>query len=145
MSAFINKWKTLVGASVVLLSIGMSTYAAPCTNASLIGSYGIQEQGMHTDSAGVFSEFRSIGTVSFNGQGAGTKNETLWFRDFSINPVQSTLTYVVRSDCIFTFAYDINGESFEGVIVANGTRLLYMETGGDPVRNGQAEKIKTQQ
>ena len=145
MSAFINKWKTLVGVSAVLLSIGMSTYAAPCTNASLIGSYGIQEQGMHTDSAGVFSEFRSIGTISFNGQGAGTKNETLWFRDFSINPVQSTVTYVVRSDCRFTFTYDINGESFEGVIVANGTRLLYMETGGDPVRNGQAEKIKTEQ
>ena len=135
--------KRSVCASALLL-LGSAAYAAPCTNASLSGAYGFQEQGMHDEAAG-FVEFRSIGIMKFDGRGGGIENFTLWFSDRSINPVSVPVVYVVRPDCSFTLTYVGLGETFEGVIVANGLKLLYMETSGDLVRSGQAEKVKSDQ
>ena len=99
---------------------------------------------MHTDEFGAFSEFRSVGTISFDSRGHGTKNDTLWFRDFSISPSQNAVAYSIQPDCSFTFAYE-NGETFQGVIIDGGQKLLWLETSGDPVRSGQAERVRSAQ
>jgi hypothetical protein len=138
MPAF--KWAKYCLASAFLFCVASAAQAA-CTNASLIGSYGIQEQGMHDEAAG-FVEFRSIGTLRFDGHGNGLKNETLWFSDRSINPVTDTVIYSVQPDCSFTFSYVESGETFQGVIVNGGLKVLYMETSGDIIRSGQAERIR---
>ena len=139
MSAFnFNKY---VCASALLLAIGAAAHADPCTNASLIGAYGVQEQGQ-APGAG-FKEFRSVGVLTFDGHGTGSRTSTIWYSDLAVafeTPFQ--VTYTVNSNCTFSFTYAINGEVFTGVIVNGGTKLLYLEVGGDPMRSGQAERIK---
>jgi hypothetical protein len=49
--------KKFLYSSALLLLIGSAANAAPCTNASLNGAYGFQEQGEISE---FFSEFRSV-------------------------------------------------------------------------------------
>ena len=117
-------------------------HSDPCTNATLIGVYGFQETGKHTEATG-FNEFRSVGTMVFDGKGNAKYSTTLWFSDLSINPVTGQpMLYSVQRDCTFTFTYVNEGETFTGVIVLNGQRLLWLETSGDPMRTGQADKMR---
>jgi hypothetical protein len=130
--------------SALLSTIGAAAHAAPCTNATLHGSFGYQEQGQALGAG--FPEFRSVGVFTFNGDGTGSRIATLWYSNFSVVPeAPSPVTYTVRPNCIFDFAYPYNGEAFTGVIILSGQKLLYLETTGDPMRSGQAEKVRTNQ
>ena len=130
--------------SIFALSVGASAQAAPCTNATLIGAYGYQEEGEAPGSG--FSKFRAIGEFTFDGKGHGTRVNTLWFSDFEVVPEPpSEITYSVSADCRFSLNYSVNTETFTGVITNGGIKLLYMETSGDPARSGQAERIRSDQ
>jgi hypothetical protein len=74
--------KRCVCASALLLLIGSAASAGPCTNASLIGVYGFQEQGQFP--GGGFSQFRSVGVATFDGHGNGSRTSTIWYSDFSV-------------------------------------------------------------
>ncbi len=128
----------------LLVFLGSTAHAAPCTDASLIGAYGFQEQGQAPGEG--FKEFRSVGVLTFDGHGTGSRTSTIWYSNLSVafeTPFQ--VTYTVNSNCTFSLAYAINGEVFTGVIVNGGLEFLYLETSGDPMRSGQAEKIKAVQ
>jgi hypothetical protein len=133
--------KRLVCLSTVLALIGVSANAAACTNATLKGVYGYQEQGQYP--GGGFSEFRSVGFFNFDGQGTGTRRANIWNSNFDVSFEDPfPVTYIVQSDCTFDLTYADNGETFRGVIVQGGQKLLYIETTGDPSRSGQAEKVQ---
>jgi hypothetical protein len=123
-------------------SVAVPAHAAgTCTNATLIGAYGFQEQGQAIGAG--FSDFSAVGVTNFNGKGNGSRSFTIWYSDFSVvSESDVAISYNVQSDCRFTFTYLSNGEIFSGVIVQNGRKLLYLETSGDPMRSGQAEKVK---
>lgn len=128
--------------SVLAASMMVSAHAA-CTNGTLAGAFGYQEEGQ-APTAG-FSQFRSVGELSFDGTGKGTRVTTIWYSDFEVvAEIPTAFTYSVNADCRFNFTY-ANGETFAGVIVSNGTKLLYIETSGDPSRSGQAERIRSAQ
>ena len=128
---------------VALLGFGaLAAHTEPCTNATLHGAYGYQETGKHTEATG-FVEFRTTGIMNFDGRGTAKFSTTLWFSDFSINPqANEPVTYSVNRDCSFTFMYLNYAETFTGVIAQNGQQLLWLETSGDPMRTGQAMKIR---
>jgi hypothetical protein len=114
---------TLLCESVILLSVEMSAQAAPCTDASLVGAYGYQEQGQFI--GGGFSEFRSIGVFTFDGKGKGTRVTTIWYSNLQVNSEPTfPITYEVQPDCRFTLLYADNGETFTGVIDNGGQKLL---------------------
>jgi hypothetical protein len=120
---------------------GAVAHAAPCTNATLNGAYGFQETGKHTEATG-FNEFRSVGIMMFDGRGNAKFSTTLWFSDLSINPqADEPVVYSVQRDCSFTFSYLNYAETFTGVITLSGQHLLWLETSGDPMRTGQADKL----
>jgi hypothetical protein len=126
--------------SVLLMFIASTAHSAPCTNGTLHGSFGYQEQG---SAVPTISEFRSVGVFTFNGDGTGSRVTTIWYSNFSVVPeAPSSMTYVVRPNCTFDFAYVSNGETFTGSIVQGGRKLLYMETSGNPIRSGQAESMR---
>ena len=117
--------------------------AATCNNKSLSGSFGYQEQGQFIGAG--FTEFRSIGIFKFDGNGKGTRESTLWYSDFTVDlEPPAPISYEVQHDCSFTLYYSDSSEIFTGVIVQNGQKLLYLEITGDPMRSGQAERMKTQ-
>ena len=133
-------WGSLLAASMVA-----SVHAA-CTSASLIGAYGFQEEGQFP--GGGYTQFRSVGVATFDGHGNGSRTSTIWYSDFTLalgatNPI----AYTVKPDCTFTYTYLDNGESYSGIIVNGGQKLLWLETspGGDPMRSGQAERVKSAQ
>jgi hypothetical protein len=133
--------KRSVCASALLL-LGSAAYAAPCTNASLSGAYGFQEQGQFP--GGGFTQFRSVGVATFNGHGNGSRTSTIWYSDFSVSDgATNPIVYTVKPDCTFTYTYLDNLETFSGVIVDGGQKLLWLETTGDPMRSGQAERIRS--
>ena len=135
--------KRCVCASALLLLIGSAASAGPCTNASLIGAYGYQEQGQI---AANFSSFRAVGEFVFAGNGNGTRQPTIWYSTFEVAAEgKSGITYTVNPDCTFSLTYVSNGETFTGVIVDGGQKLFYIETSGDPSRSGQAERLKSNQ
>ena len=134
--------KRCVCASALLLLIGSAASAGPCTNASLIGAYGYQEQGQAIGAG--FSSFRSVGEFIFAGTGNGTRQSTIWYSTFQVVAEgKSGITYTVNPDCTFSLTYVPNGETFTGVIVDGGQKLLYLETTGDPSRSGQAERLRS--
>jgi hypothetical protein len=113
--------------------------AQGCTNATLIGAYGFQEEGRAT---GV-GAFRSVGITRFDGKGNASRDFTIWYSNFSaVNESGVPISYNVTPDCRSTFTYLNNGETFTGVIVDSGKKIFFMETSGDPIRSGQAEKVK---
>src|ERR1700739_1183351 len=141
MSAFRFN-KQVLCSGLLLLIASASAQAAPCTNASLIGAYGYQEQGQFI--GGGYSEFRSIGAFTFDGKGKGTRVTTIWYSDFHVNAETTfPIVYEVHPDCRFDLTYADNGETFVGVIDNGGEKLLYLEISGDPMRSGQAERIAT--
>jgi hypothetical protein len=110
----------------------------------LIGAYGFQEQGQFP--GGGFTQFRSVGVATFNGHGNGSRTSTIWYSDFSVaDGATNPIAYTVMPDCTFTYTYLDNFETFSGVIVNGGQKLLWLETRGDPMRSGQAERIKSDQ
>ena len=131
---------TCLCASALLLLAGSAANAA-CTNATLVGAYGILEQGQFI--GGGFSEFRAVGELTFDGKGKGTRSSTIWYSTLEIavegvNPI----SYAVQPDCTFTWTY-VNGETYTGVIVSGGQKAFYLETSnGDPMRTGQAERVR---
>jgi hypothetical protein len=143
MSAFRFN-KQVLCSGLLLLIASVSAQAAPCTNASLIGAYGYQEQGQFI--GGGYSEFRSIGALTFDGKGKGTRVTTIWYSDFHVNAETTfPIAYEVHPDCRFDLTYTDNGETFTGVIDNAGQKLLYLEISGDPMRSGQAERIAAAQ
>jgi hypothetical protein len=138
MSAF--NLKKYICASTLLLCIGPAAHAA-CTNASLVGAYGFQEQGQFL--GGGFAEFRTVGRIAFDGHGNGRRTTTLWYSDFSIAPgIINPIIYTVNANCTFNYTYLDNLETYSGVIVDGGEKLLWLEISGDPMRSGQAERIR---
>jgi len=129
--------------AAALLGIGVPiVHSEPCDNATLHGAYGYQETGKHTEATG-FNEFRSVGIMTFDGRGTAHFSTTLWFSDFSVNPqANEPVSYSVHRDCSFTFMYLNYAETFTGVITQNGQHLLWLETSGDPMRTGQADKMR---
>jgi hypothetical protein len=139
MSVF-NRKTLLVSAG--LLVIPILGHAAVCTNASLVGPYGYQEEGQAIGAG--FSQFRSVGAFTFDGKGNGSRVTTIWYSTFEVAAEPSSLiTYAVQPDCRFILTYAVNGETFAGIIVDGGQKLLYIETSGDPSRSGQAERLKS--
>ena len=51
----------------------------------------------------------------------------------------------MKPDCTFNYTYLDSLETFSGVIVQSGQKLFWLETTGDPMRSGQAEKFKAAQ
>lgn len=138
MSA-LNKTSLLVAAGLLVAPILGNT--AVCTNSSTGGVYGYQEQGQAIGEG--FSAFRAVGSFTFDGKGNGSRVTTIWYSDFEVaEEGSSPLTYSVQPDCRFSLTYN-NGETFRGVIVDGGQKLLYIETSGDPSRSGQAERLKS--
>jgi len=138
-----NRSWMLAGCALLGLSGAASADAAQCTNATLLGAYGYQEEGQAIGAG--FAQFRSVGELTFDGAGKGSRVTTIWYSDFEVVPeTPSAITYSVSSDCRFTFTYS-NGETFSGVITGGGMRLLYIETGGDPSRSGHAERLRSDQ
>ena len=134
--------KALACLSILTLSAATAAYATPCTNATLNGAYGVQEEGQFP--GGGFSQFRAVGELIFDGKGGGTRVTTNWYSDFEVvsdGPRQ--ITYSVSADCRYTLTYSDSLETFAGVIVNGGAKLLYIETSGDPSRSGQAERIRS--
>jgi hypothetical protein len=108
----------------------------------LVGGYGYQEEGQALGAG--FSAFRSVGKFTFDGKGNGSRVTTIWYSTFQVAPEGSSpISYAVQPDCRFSLTYG-NGETFTGVIVDGGQKLLYIETTGDPSRSGQAERVKAQ-
>jgi len=139
--------KAFAWGSLLAASMGVSAHAA-CTSASLIGAYGFQEEGQFI--GGGYPQFRSVGTITFDGHGNGSRTGTIWYggSPMFIAPGDTNpISYSVNSDCTFTYTYLTSGEIFSGVIVTGGTKLLWLETnpGGDPMRSGQAERIRSAQ
>ena len=124
----------------VSLLPAMAQGAAICTNETLAGTYGFQEQGQSI--AEGYSEFRTVGLFTFDGKGNASMKYTTWYSNFLVTGGQIALSYHVEPDCTFTSTYVENGESFSGVIVNKGRELRYLETSGDPMRSGQAVKVK---
>jgi hypothetical protein len=129
-----------------VLLIALSAFVSPlmaqnCTNGSLIGEYGFQEQGQFP--GGGFSEFRAVGTLTFDGKGNAFEKFTIWYSDFQVTGGTQQLSYSVGPDCTFNSQYVDNGETFSGVIVDNGRQIRYLETTGDPMRSGEAVKVKS--
>lgn len=138
-----NKYWPLAGCALLALTGAAAAHAAQCSNATLLGAYGYQEEGQAIGAG--FSQFRSVGELAFDGAGKVTRVTTIWYSTFEVAPeTPSAITYSVSPDCRFTFTYS-NGETFTGVITAGGTRLLYIETSGDPSRSGRAERIRSDQ
>jgi hypothetical protein len=142
MSAYILKNCICMPAMLVL--IASAAHAAQCTNANLVGAYGFQEQGQFP--GGGFTEFRSVGVVTFDGHGNGSRTSTIWYSDHSVaDGAVSPIVYTVKSNCTFTYTFLDSLETFSGVIVDSGQKLLWLETSGDPMRSGQAERMKSSQ
>lgn len=112
---------------------------AGCTNANLFGTYGFHEQGQFP--GGGFSEFRSVGSITFDGKGNGNGNFTIWYSTFQVVGGQIRVSYNVAADCTFTYQDLDSAETFTGVIVDGGRQYFYLETTGDPMRSGEAVKI----
>jgi len=53
------------------------------------------------------------------------------------------ITYSVGPDCRFTLTYSDSLETFAGVIVNGGMKILYIEMSGDPSRSGPGERIRS--
>ena len=123
--------------SALLLSIGSAAHAALCTNASLNVAYGFQEQGQFP--GGGFSEFRTVGVVTFDGHGNGSRTNTIWYSTFEVGPATNPIVYTVNPNCTFTYTFLDSLETFSGVIVQSGQKLLWLETSGDPI--GQVRRI----
>jgi hypothetical protein len=127
-----------------LLLILLSGNAAACTNATLFGTYGYQEEGQAIGAG--FSAFRSVGAFTFDGKGNGSRVTTIWYSTFEVAAeASSPIAYAVQPDCRFNLTYGNNGETFSGIIVDGGQKLLYIETSGDPSRSGQAERVKSRE
>jgi len=129
--------------SAFWLAIGSAAHAAgPCTNASLTGTYGFQEQGEFP--GGGFTQFRSVGVITFDGRGAGRRTSTIWYSDFSVaDGITNPIAYDVHPNCTFNYTYLDNLETYSAVIIDGGQKLLWLEISGDPMRSGQAERIKS--
>jgi hypothetical protein len=128
--------------SALLLVVGSLAHASPCGNASLFGTYGFQEPGQFP--GGGFTEFRTVGTVTFDGRGNGSRTTTLWYSDLTVAAgVINPIVYTVKADCTFTYTYLDNLETYSGVIVGGGQKLMWLETTGDPMRSGQAERVRS--
>ena len=132
-----------LGSAALLLLIGSAANAAPCTNASLNGAYGFQEQGQYP--GGGFAEFRSVGVVTFDGHGNGSRTSTIWYSDFEVVEATNPIAFTVNPNCTFHYTYLDSLETISGVIVQSGQKLLWLETSGDPMRSGQAERLRSNQ
>ena len=134
-------FRKIIVASASLLFVGSAARAA-CTNATLTGAFGFQEQGQAIGAG--FSEFRSVGEFNFDGAEKGTRQSTIWYSTFQVVAEgKNGITYTVNPDCTFSLTYVPSGETFTGVLVAGGQRLLYLETTGDPMRSGQADRLRS--
>ena len=133
---------TCLALGVCALGLSARAQAGGCSNSSLIGAFGYQEEGQ-VALGDTFFQFRADGILRFDGNGHGTRLTTLWYDNGQVvsEPV-SGITYAVSPDCRFTFAYTVNSETFAGVIVGSGRKVLYIETTGNPARSGQAERIR---
>ena len=139
-----NRSWMLAGCALGALAATASAYAAGCSNATLVGAYGYQEEGQALGAG--FSLFRSVGEFTFDGSGKGTRVNTNWYSTFEVDAEPpSGITYSVSPDCRFSLTYSNSLETFTGVITSGGTRLLYIETTGDPSRSGHAERIRSDQ
>ena len=138
-------FKSYIFASAFLLLILSAAHAA-CTNANLVGAYGFQEQGQFP--GGGYYEFRTVGVITFDGHGHGSRTGTIWYGG---NPTfvapgdVNSISYTVNSDCTFNYTYLTNGEPFTGVIVNGGQKMFWLEinANGDPMRSGQAERVRS--
>jgi len=124
---------------LICLALLPTPARAACTNATLSGTYGFHEQGQAIGEG--FSQFRGVGTLTFDGKGNATGPFTLWYSNLTVAEGQLHILYTVNSNCTFTYTYVENGETFTGTIVGNGGQYFYLETTGDPMRSGEAVKI----
>jgi hypothetical protein len=115
-------------------------FRARCTRARLIRAYGFQEQGQFP--GGGYTELRSVGVVTFDGRDNGSRTSTIWYSDFQVVEATNPIAYTVNPNCTFNYTYLGSLETYSGVIVQSGQKLLWLETSGDPMRTGQAEKVK---
>src|SRR5678809_1048164 len=103
--------------SALWLAIGSAAHAAgACTNVSLTGTYGFQEQGEFP--GGGFTQFRSVGVITFDGRGAGRRTSTIWYSDFSVaDGITNPIAYDVHPNCTFNYTYLDNLETYSAVII----------------------------
>jgi len=86
-----------------------------------------------------------VGTLRFDGAGAGVTNFVFARSDGNGAPGSLTFTYAVASDCTLTVTWS-NGETFSGVIVLDGQQIDYVETSGaccgtPLIRRGRATRV----
>ena len=126
--------------TVCCLTLVPTWVRASCTNAVLKGACAFQEtHGTHPSAQLTFS---AVGVLTFDGKNSAKMDVTISYSDGSLShQVGIPITYNVASDCRLNFAYQANGETFEGVVVQNGGRIFYIETTGDPFRDGEAQKL----
>jgi hypothetical protein len=135
--------------SLLLLSLGslpVFAHAAGCSNASIKGTYGDQSTVTQTnDVPPFFGEL--VGTLRFDGAGAGVYNFVFARSDGSVGPASEDFTYAVSPDCTLTIAW-ANSETFAGVLVLDGKEIVYVETSGACcgsaiIRRGRATRLHT--
>ncbi len=112
---------------------------ASCSNATLTGAYGTQDNWHDPNGP----NFYVVARMNFNGKGQGTVSfEAVRGDDgtVTVNTDGYAFTYKVDPHCTFTFTHE-NGLTFSGVVVKNAQELRYVETTGWQFRVGTAAKV----
>jgi hypothetical protein len=133
MRAFNLKKHIVVPAFLAL--IASAAHAAPCSNGSLKGSFGITfsvlQDNFGVPGANIPAGFlEEVGVIQFNGTGGSLGSITYSRNDGDVQTYNTTFSYSVASNCTFTFVRNDNGESYAGVIVRNGQEFDFIETSG---------------
>jgi hypothetical protein len=129
---------------VGLATLPISAHAAGCSRASLKGTYGFQSTVMqNNDVPPAFLEL--VGTFHFDGLGNALENFVFASSNGSVGQDSAAITYSVAPDCTFSMTQN-NGETFSGVIVADGQEFYFIETSGaccgsSIIRRGHALRL----
>lgn len=110
---------------------------APCSNATLKGTFGFYRTGTVDEGAGGLA---AVGILGFDGKGNATVDQSISRNgDYSYD-VDGTFTYQLDSDCTGTGYLD--GTEFVRIVVVDGGKGLYMfsESVGNAV-HGVGTKI----
>jgi hypothetical protein len=119
---------------IFLASIALSTVAAaaPCSNASLSGTYGFLHNS--TDSTGVPNS-AAVSQLTFDSATGAFSGETTTSRDGVISTLPLSGTYAIASNCTGT-GTPSGGSPFSILVTPNGFLALHLVSEGFAVKQG---------
>ena len=134
-------WMTLAAALPCRAAIGT------CSVATLAGAWGFSARGQlstpgSTTVAAWIDPVAEAGTMTFDGKGGVTVNETLSNNGQVTQAVSFTGTYSVASDCTFTIiAKGGPVTRYKGILVSGGSAFRLTSSDGDTWITGAGEQI----